>query len=92
MSHTRFWFTAVLLALAPLASAQPETGESTTFCKTLSPGVNLVSLPVVPADPALPSVLADILPKVVLVQDEEGRHFVPSQDVHDLTEWEWDET
>ena len=82
----------LLLGLAPGALAQPQTGESDTFCRELREGLNLVSLPLLPDDPDLEAVLADVLPSVILVQDEAGRHFIPSQDVHTLTTWEWDQT
>src|SRR5690606_1947740 len=76
----------------PASYAQPQTGEPATFCKMLREGVNLVSLPVLPDNPNLEALLADVMPAIVLVQDEAGRHFVPSQGIHDLATWEWDKT
>ena len=82
----------LLLGLAPRSAAQPETGETVTVCRTLGAGVNLVSLPVVPDTPELATLLADVLPALVLIQDENGAHYIPSQDVNELSTWAWDQT
>src|SRR5690554_6080336 len=52
----------LVLGLAPGAFAQPQTGDPDTFCRDLREGLNLVSLPLLPDDPDLETVLADVLP------------------------------
>lgn len=81
------------LTLVPSSLAEPPapfTGEARTQVIDLAEGWNFVSLSVLPEEAALDSLLASILPEVVLVKDEAGRHFSPAYGIRDIASWRWD--
>ncbi len=81
---------ALLVFASPVLS-QPSTGEQQTYAISLEQGVNLVALPVVPDNAELSVVIADILPKVSLVQSDRGMHVIPSLGINDIGVWSWKE-
>lgn len=82
---------ATLLTYAPLSFAQPSTGERQTYLIELEPGVNLVSLPVVPDVTAMSAIVSGMGPEVSLIQDDRGRHTIPSLEIDDIGAWKWSE-
>lgn len=92
----RAWPTLLAALLATLLAvpsyAQPVTGARQTYSIALHEGVNLVALPVVPEDRALSTVTADILPDLMLIQDDHGRHLIPSVELDEIEAWRWDAT
>ena len=72
-------------------SSVPATGEVASYNIALAEGDNLISLPVVPDTSAVESVVAQILEKLTLVQDDLGRYFMPAQEIAGLADWSWEE-
>ena len=62
-----------------------------TFEIGLREGSNLVSLPILPDTSAFQLVTESIASRLILAQDDMGKHFVPMQGVEDLQRWSWDE-
>lgn len=54
---------------------------------TLKEGWNTVSLPVVPADSSIQSVMSSVIGDVVLVKDASGQVFSPELDVAQISHW-----
>ena len=63
----------------------PPPGAQQTL--SLGTGWNLVSSNVAPSDSAMAEVLSDVLDEVVIVQDEAGNVFLPSDDVNTIGYW-----
>lgn len=70
---------------------QPALGGTTTFHIDLQAGSNLVSLPVRPDSAAVEAVFADLFPLLTLIQDDDGRYFIPDQGIAQLGRWSWDQ-
>ncbi len=86
----RITLIAFVCALYPLMMASEARAQSgvETQLVPLSAGWNLISLRVLPEDPALPVILNDVLPSIALVKDERGRIYDPGLGVDQISPWD----
>lgn len=95
VSRSVLGLLVVLVVSFPLPAraqgGQPALGGTATFHIDLHAGSNLVSLPVRPDSAAVETVLADLSPLLTLIQDDDGRYFIPSQGIAQLGRWSWDQ-
>jgi hypothetical protein len=74
-------------AASDLSLQLPNVTYESEITIELREGRNLVSLPVVPKDNGLRTLLAQVLDRLMLVQSADGKGFAPSAGIEDITEW-----
>src|SRR5690625_6588748 len=78
---------ALSLVVYPLA-ASAQYAQSQEI--ELRRGWNEITLQVQPEDLRFDAILADVLEHVVIVENEDGEKYVPSDDINQITEWDLD--
>ena len=78
---------ALFLFVFPLAASAQYTQSQEI---ELRRGWNEITLQVQPEDLRFDAILADVLEHVVIVENEDGEKYVPSDDINQITEWDLD--